>query len=269
MEQRHKHKAKHQQNYQIAIKQLRELKTKLEVNKPFDDEIKQKHVHNAMNGMSPPTKKPKLSTRKHEGGDEGKEGEEDDDLWTAEIDYDMQTALHALRTKHPLIYDQRHNFIHDQLQDAASTSVKAEKAVHRGSSSSSYPWVQQLHDNQEDDFLQKFFSQQLWKCTDKRKLSRIEVHRNYKGTQHNLDDVDLSDDDRQLDEQNDFEREWQQQNATVFEQEINEQLRRQQHNQTQTQTPTETQTESETETQHTSTNNNLDASVLAFLEESD
>eukprot|EP01084_Bolivina_argentea_P217827 369778_1 len=148
--------------------------------------------------------------------DEEQEVEDDDGcLLTSELDYDIQTGLHALRNNNPLIYDSNYNFIENNEKKEMTTDTNDNK----------YPWVKQLDDNEQDRFLQTFFSKQLWKCKDENDkiLTSIPVHRGYKGFKHNLDDIDLSDDDINVDKQNDFERQWQQKNALQFEKETIEQ----------------------------------------------
>merc|ERR1712154_372445 len=93
-----------------------------------------------------------------------------------------------------------------------------------------YPWVKQLNDTEQDTFLKQFFSEQLWKCKDDKTLSSIPVHRGYHGSEHNLDAVDLNEDDRDVDKQNDFERDWQKKNSLEFEKEINTQINKQNNN---------------------------------------
>ena len=39
-------------------------------------------------------------------------------------------------------------------------------------------------------------------------LSNIEIYRGFKRIKHNLDDIDLSDNDQDILKQNNFEREW-------------------------------------------------------------
>ena len=50
------------------------------------------------------------------------------------------------------------------------------------------------------------------------------VHRGYEGVEHELDDIDLSDDDREMQRQNEFERKMQQKVQEDAERENKEQL---------------------------------------------
>eukprot|EP01083_Nonionella_stella_P007870 22642_1 len=175
---------------------------------------KRKSITKQRVNHEPAFKKRKLSKSEQEIN----ESEEDEDgyLLTSELDYDMQSAVQALRHDDPSVYDPKHSFVgHTTQIDDTNTD--------------SYPWVKQLDDKQDDSFLQTFFAQQLWKCKDENVLSSMETHRGYKGREHNLDDTALSEDDRDVDKQNDFEREWQKKQSLEFEKEINQQMDKQKH----------------------------------------
>eukprot|EP00484_Ammonia_sp_Unknown_P019891 CAMPEP_0197026470 /NCGR_PEP_ID=MMETSP1384-20130603/6547_1 /TAXON_ID=29189 /ORGANISM="Ammonia sp." /LENGTH=298 /DNA_ID=CAMNT_0042455141 /DNA_START=33 /DNA_END=929 /DNA_ORIENTATION=- len=154
---------------------------------------------------------------------EGEEESGDDVVETADLDYKMQTALHALRNKDPLIYDEEHNFV----EDAEDESHEQKHTQQHTLSNGMYPWVKQIDDEEGDAFLEKFFSQQLWKLrANDKHLSCLEVYRGYKGVKHNLDD--FSEDERELGEQRRFERYWQSQSEAEFKQQCQEQSEKKQ-----------------------------------------
>ena len=192
------------------------------------------------NGKQTKTKRRKLNNSKLESDDDEEE-DEDGHLLTSKLDKEIQSGLYALRTKDPLIYDREHSFIKNNHNNSKADTK--------------YQWVKQFDDEEQDTFLQQFFSNQLWRCKDEKLLTSIGVHRGYEGTQHNLDEINLSEDDQTIDKQNDFEREWQKKNALESEKEINAQIQKQKHN--------------ENSIKAVNKNDNEHKQIQAFLEESD
>lgn len=92
--------------------------------------------------QQPPKKKRKVVTQTQEE----QEQEEDDNgcLLTKQLDYDIQTGLHAIRNDDPLIYNRDHSFINSTKSDQIAKQ-----------NNNKYPWVKQLENDEQDTFLKQ------------------------------------------------------------------------------------------------------------------
>lgn len=86
------------------------------------------------------------------------------------LDYQIQSAIYALRNKDPNIYDENYYFIKPNESKNDKNDINDK-------------WVNQTNNKNDENFLKQFFKNKLWKLDDKDNLSNLESYRGYSGLQ--------------------------------------------------------------------------------------